>query len=117
VRTSLKDISLKFTLEKLRQIRRTNPDCIVVACPFCQLQFDLGQVELTDQLDEDEPPFKIPIIYITQLIGMAMGLDPEALGLIKPEHLSGISPFTPLTPILKKCYPSISIPEEVSKHD
>ncbi len=102
VRTSIKGTSLQFTLEKMREIRRSGADCIVVCCPFCYLQFDLGQIEARDMLNEDEYPFEIPVIFITQLMGLAMGMSFEELGLVKPDHLSGISPFVDNTALLEK---------------
>ncbi|MCP4761967.1 MAG: CoB--CoM heterodisulfide reductase subunit B [archaeon] len=102
VRTGMKEISLKFTLDKLRQIRKAGADCIVTCCPFCHLQFDLGQIEVKDMLLDDEEPFSIPVLYVTQLLGLAMGLEPKDLGMIKPTDLKNITPFTSLEPILKK---------------
>jgi heterodisulfide reductase subunit B len=45
-------------------------------------------------------PFKIPVIYITQLLGIAMGMDPSLLGLIKNHDLAGVSPFIPVESFL-----------------
>jgi len=102
LRTGFKDSSLQYTLAKLRQIRKVGADCIVVCCPFCHLQFDLGQIEVSKLLDEGEEEYRIPVIFITQLMGLAMGLDPEDLGMIKPKELKGISPFVSFDPLLKK---------------
>jgi len=102
VRTFKKDLTSQLTLKKLREIRKALADCIVVCCPFCHLQFDLGQVEVKSILDENEPSFNIPVLYITQLLGLAFGLEPKELGLIKPENLKNISPFISLQPILDK---------------
>ncbi len=102
VRTAKKDVSSLLTLEKLREIRKVGADCIVVGCPFCQLQYDLGQKEIIDLLDDGEPPFEIPVVYITQLIGLAMDLNPKELGMVKPTEIKGISPFTSQKPILLK---------------
>jgi heterodisulfide reductase subunit B len=53
-------------------------DCIVTACPLCQLNLDLRQKDIEarfgDRLD-------LPILYFTQLIGLALGLRPDELGL------------------------------------
>lgn len=102
VRTGYKNSSLQFTLEKLRNIRDAGADCIVTCCPFCQLQFDLGQLEVANDLDPDEKPFDIPVIYISQLLGLAMGMTPESLAMVKPKDMKGISPFIDFTAILAK---------------
>lgn len=102
VRTSFKDTSLQFTLEKMRSIKKSGADVIVVCCPFCFLQFDLGQVEMKSMLNEGEEPFDVPVLFITQLMGLAMGMDPVELGLVKPAGMTGISPFVDHVKLLEK---------------
>jgi heterodisulfide reductase subunit B len=53
-------------------------DAMVVACQLCQSNLDMRQGEAGDA---DEKPRQLPIIYFTQLMGLAFGLPPEALGL------------------------------------
>ena len=36
------------------------------------------------------------------LLGLAMGLNPDDLGMIKPKELKGISPFVSLDNLVKK---------------
>ncbi len=106
VRGSFRDVSLEFTHQKLYNIREVGADCIVVACPFCALQLDMGQVEVNEPerkiLDPDEQPYKIPVVYIMQLVGLALGLDPKEVGLVKVPGLANISPFTDTAPFLAK---------------
>ena len=65
------------------------------------MQLDLGQVEVNNYYkDMIGEPFKIPVIYITQLLGLTMGMDPNRLGLIKNHDLKGVSPFTSIEPFL-----------------
>ena len=47
-------------------------------------------------------PYKIPVIYITQLLGLSFGIDPNRLGLIKNHELSGVSPFISIEPFIEK---------------
>ncbi len=54
-------------------------DCLVVACPLCHANLDLRQMQLWDKKTEN----RIPIFYFSQLIGLALGFDPEILGLRK----------------------------------
>ena len=102
VRSTQKETSLMFTIEKLRQMRKAGADCIVVACPFCHLQFDMGQTELKFLLEEDEEPFRTPVVYITQLMGLAMGLSPNQLGMKRPESITGVTPMVPVELLLQK---------------
>ncbi len=101
LRTGNKPSSLQFTLEKLRNMRSAGVDCIITCCPFCQLQFDLGQLEVANELEPGEEPFKIPVIYISQLLGLSMGMSLEEMSMIKPD-MKGISPFTSFDPVLEK---------------
>ena len=54
-------------------------DCIVNVCSFCHLQYEVSQVQLNKELGEQK--YQIPVLYFTQLLGLAMGLEPEELGL------------------------------------
>jgi len=101
VRTAVKEVAADFTREKLINMRDVGVDIIINCCPFCHLQLDLGQVEVNNFYgDVIGEPFSIPVIYITQLLGVAMGIDPNALGLIKNHELKGVSPFISIDPFL-----------------
>ena len=103
VRTAVKEVSADFSREKLTNIREAGADIIIDCCPFCHLQLDLGQMEANSVYkDIVGEPFKIPVIYITQLLGLAFGIDPNSLGLIKNHELSGVSPFIPIEPFMEK---------------
>ncbi len=103
VRGAFKEVSLDFTREKLENIVVSGADAIITACPFCQLQLDLGQIEVNGIFkDRISAPFKIPVIYFTQLLGLGMGMTQEELGLLKDHDLAGVPPFTSLEPFLQK---------------
>jgi heterodisulfide reductase subunit B len=51
-----------------------------VGCPFCQLLLDLYQSKLETIKDTT---FDLPIMFFSQLMGLAMGLDRAELGLEK----------------------------------
>ncbi len=103
VRTAVKEISADFTREKLENMRDVDADIIINCCPFCHLQLDLGQMEANNiYKDVIGEPYKIPVIYITQLLGLSFGMDPNLLGLIKNHDLKGVSPFIPIESFLEK---------------
>ncbi|MBR8464617.1 CoB--CoM heterodisulfide reductase iron-sulfur subunit B family protein [Campylobacter sp. faydin G-24] len=52
--------------------------CIVTPCPLCQMQLDIYQERYQDATDSK---VRLPIIHLSQLVGLALGLDNEALGL------------------------------------
>jgi len=101
VRTAVKEVAADFTREKLTNMRDAGVDAIIDVCPFCHLQLDLGQFEVNNIFkDEIGEPFHIPVIYLTQLLGLAFGIDPNLLGLIKNHELSGVPPFISIEPFL-----------------
>ncbi|MCS7139445.1 MAG: CoB--CoM heterodisulfide reductase subunit B [Candidatus Nezhaarchaeota archaeon] len=91
VRSGVIDVALDITREKIENAYASKADCIVNACSFCHLQFDLGQVEINKARNTS---YSMPIIYYTQLLGLAMGFSPKELGL----HQNFIS----VEPLLKK---------------
>lgn len=58
---------------------------IVVACPMCHSNLDMRQKNILKKYPKQK---EIPILYLTQLMGLAMGLSYKQLGL----HLHYINP-------------------------
>lgn len=73
VRARSPDVALKMTKENLVNMQDAGADFIVDCCPFCHLQFDVGQAELKE--------FQIPVLHLMQLMAMKFGLDKDKLGL------------------------------------
>ena len=74
------DVTPSFTHEKLENMKAAGVDAIVDVCPFCHMQFDVGQTEVNERYNTD---FAIPVLHLAQLYGLAMGLSPEDLTLDK----------------------------------
>lgn len=53
-------------------------DCIITACPLCQINLEGYQDQVSRQMASD---CRIPVLYFTQLMGVAFGLSGEALAL------------------------------------
>jgi heterodisulfide reductase subunit B len=51
---------------------------IVVACPMCHSNLDMRQKNILKKYPQQK---EIPILYLTQLLGLAMGLNYKQLGL------------------------------------
>jgi len=52
-------------------------DLMATLCPMCQLNIDAYQGEMNRHRHTD---YHMPIVFFTQLIGLAFGQDPKALG-------------------------------------
>jgi heterodisulfide reductase subunit B len=55
-------------------------DAIVTLCPMCQLNLDAYQGDVNKYFGTD---YHIPILYFTQLIGLAYGFTPREMGIGK----------------------------------
>lgn len=62
----------------LTMARRAGAECLAVACPLCEANLDLRQ---TDAAKSHGRFPDTPILYVTQLLGLALGLSSEAVGL------------------------------------
>ena len=80
VRASNLDVALDYTREKIENMVDAGAHCIVTPCAFCHFQFDSGQVELTTKLGKR---YELPVVFVTQLVGLALGLSPVDVGLHK----------------------------------
>ena len=84
------ELSLKILREKLACREETEAECIITVCPACNIQLELGQLELKTKLKEE---FSLPVLHYPELLGLALGIEKEELGLkyhkIKPNKLFG----------------------------
>jgi len=74
------DVMRRLAFGILEMAQRAGADCVAVACPLCQSNLDLRQKESTRAAGSD---LSLPVLYFTQLLGLAFGLKPKALGLGK----------------------------------
>lgn len=85
------DLSMRLTAKKLANAKASGADYLSVACPWCQIQFDDVQkgMEAAGRTDADLPS----ILYI-QLLGLAMGIPGEVLGLShNKKDIHGVNAF------------------------
>jgi heterodisulfide reductase subunit B len=74
------DIVLKLCNDILADAKKRGADVVAVACPLCQMNLDMRQKDVERKYGAH---FGLPVMYFTQLLGLAMGLSPDALGLGK----------------------------------
>jgi heterodisulfide reductase subunit B len=53
---------------------------IATVCPMCQINLECYQALVNQEYGTD---FKMPIVYFTQLVGLALGIKPKKLGIGK----------------------------------
>jgi succinate dehydrogenase / fumarate reductase cytochrome b subunit len=53
-------------------------DCLVTPCPLCHLNLDLQQPMAAKQVGRE---LNMPVLHLPQLVGLALGISPEELGL------------------------------------
>tara|TARA_B100001964_G_scaffold245838_1_gene337490 strand:- start:11677 stop:12561 length:885 start_codon:yes stop_codon:yes gene_type:complete len=77
---SKEEVALKLTYDLLKKAKMLGADCIITPCQQCNLVLDAKQVDVekvyNDKID-------IPILYFTQLLGLAFNISPKKLGLDK----------------------------------
>ncbi|MEM4257627.1 MAG: CoB--CoM heterodisulfide reductase iron-sulfur subunit B family protein [Candidatus Thermoplasmatota archaeon] len=91
---NLPESALTKTGQKLAAIQQQGYDGVVDVCPWCHKMMDARQTKAGEtvaaQLD-------LPVVYLTQLIGLALGISSEKLGL-----QLNLSPVEKLKPAEKK---------------
>lgn len=70
-------VALDMIHSLLKSAQDYEADVIVTLCPMCQLNLDAFQENVNKAYGTN---FKIPILYFTQMIGVAMGLPKRDLG-------------------------------------
>jgi len=53
-------------------------DMMVTPCPLCHLNMDVKQHAAAKEMGRD---IELPVLHLPQLIGLALGIDPEELGI------------------------------------
>ncbi len=70
--------SFQMAGKHLQEAIAQGADCIVTPCPLCHLNLDSRQPEVARAIGS---PLSLPILHLPQLIALALGIDPAALGL------------------------------------
>jgi len=74
------DIALDLSQKILQNAIEVGADMIATACPLCHANLDVRQQQISDEYGGE---YHIPVVYFTQLMGAAYGLDAKALGMDK----------------------------------
>lgn len=75
---NLPESALTKTGQKLQAVQEQGFDAMVTVCPWCQKMFDSRQQKAGETV---AAKLNVPVFYLTQLVGLALGVKKEKLGL------------------------------------
>jgi len=73
---ALQDTVVRLSGQIVQVAKECGADIIAVVCPLCQANLDMYQSDAESRLGEQ---LGLPVLYFTQIMGLAMGLSPEQL--------------------------------------
>jgi heterodisulfide reductase subunit B len=74
------DVAFGLIRRLIHGATEAGADLVVTLCPMCQLNLDAYQVEMNKHFHTD---YQMPVLYFTQLMGLAFGKDAKELGIGK----------------------------------
>ena len=77
---SEEDLALGLIHKLLDSASSNGAECIVTVCPLCQTNLDVYQRRVNKKFKTN---FDLPVLFFTQLMGVAFGIDSRALGVEK----------------------------------
>lgn len=73
-----RDIVLDLSKKILDDAKRHGANVMVVACPMCHTNLDMRQTAMKHVYPEHKD---FPVLYLTELIGLSLGMDEKELGI------------------------------------
>jgi len=74
--TTAPDVAMKLCWDILEEVTRKGAQIIVTACPLCQINLEGYQTQINSKFNKN---FNIPVVYFTQMMGLAFGLPESEL--------------------------------------
>ena len=71
-------VVIQLTNAILDSAKAAGADCIMVGCPLCHGNLDIRQKEIESVFSTE---YNLPVFYLTQLVGLSVGLGADKLGL------------------------------------
>jgi len=71
-------VVIQLTNAILASAKAAGANCVMVACPLCHGNLDIRQKEIEGVFNTE---YGLPVFYLTQLVGLAVGLGTDKLGL------------------------------------
>jgi heterodisulfide reductase subunit B len=76
--TTFPDVCLDLVKELLQCAAENEAQCIATTCPLCQINLEAYQKKVNKMFGAS---YEIPVVYFTQLLGVALGCSEKELGL------------------------------------
>lgn len=70
--------AMAVSKQKLDDIKEAGANVINLVCPFCSVMYDSNQKSIESEFGTE---YQLPVLYLTQILGLAMGFDRKELGL------------------------------------
>lgn len=87
--------ALDMVYRLLQDAANHEAEVIATICPLCNVNLEVYQKQVNREFDTD---FSMPVMYFTQLLGLALGIAPGRLGigkeLVSPAALSALADGT-----------------------
>lgn len=74
---TIEDIGTSLNYVLLKEAKKKGADAIVTICPLCQFNLEINQDKIVKRYKDD---VKMPILYFSQILGLAFGIPKEDLG-------------------------------------
>jgi heterodisulfide reductase subunit B len=78
--TTFPDVCLQLVKDLLECAVENGAECIVTTCPLCQVNLEAYQKSVNKKFGTS---YQIPVMYFTQLLGVALGCSEKELGIHK----------------------------------
>jgi heterodisulfide reductase subunit B2 len=78
--TTYEDVAIKLSKELIECAVNNGANCIVTTCPLCQMNLEAYQDVINSSYDTN---FNLPILFFTQVLGLAFGFSESELGIDK----------------------------------
>lgn len=75
---TIEDVGLRLNYILLYEAQVRGANCVTTVCPLCQFNLECYQSKINKQYKSS---FSIPVLYFSQIMGIAFGLPREKLGL------------------------------------
>jgi heterodisulfide reductase subunit B len=75
---TIPDAGLRLNQHLLHEAKRKGADAVATCCPLCQFNMECFQDRIGSHYGEE---LRMPVLYFTQLLGLAMGIPEKELGI------------------------------------